>query len=218
MTKYLALLGLVFLPQIILAYNPIINTTVVPYQPLVIDARIEEEAQYLGQLIGDPHMYEFTLGAESILTLKVAQKDVETPLLLSLIAVKENTQNAGVTEVGRLAAKSAEPQLILEKVLGMSFLESQFFTATLTPGTYRVEVSTPDNYGKYMLLVGTKPSAAGYFNTLGHIRMVQKFFDYSIFAMVRSSYVKYPLGIIFISGLLYFTWRKRALIQSLRHG
>lgn len=215
---YLIAAVMLLVPQSIFAYNPILTTTTVPYEPMVIDGRVEEKAEYLGHLVGDPQMYEFTVGAETTLSLKVLQKAVDSPLLLSLITVKENTHNAGVSEVGRLTAKSAVLSLREDDVLNMSFLETQFFTATLTAGTYRVEVSTPDNYGKYMLEIGTEPTDAGYFTTLSNIRMVQKFFDESLFAMFGSSYVTYPLGILILLGLLYFTWSKRAAIQSLRHG
>lgn len=204
------------LPVFAFAYNPAINETTIPYEPMVINPRIEEGAEYLGQLLGDPQMYEFTIGVESVLSLRVAQVVTEDPLLLSLIAVKENTHNAGVVEVGRLSAKDVTWQLAFDPVLGMKFLETQLFTATITPGTYRVEVSTPDNYGKYMLRFGTTPKEAGYFATLADIRMVQKFFDYSIFRMFMSSAVYYPLGVVLLMILIYFTWRNRELIRS-RH-
>lgn len=207
-------LGLWLLPIFVFAYNPAINNTTVPYEPMVINPRIEEGAEYLGQLVGDPQMYEFTIGVESVLSLRVAQAVTDEPLLLSLIAVKENTHNAGVVEVGRLSAKEATLQLVFDPVLGMKFLETQFFNATITPGTYRVEVSTPDNYGKYMLRFGTEPKEAGYFATLADIRMVQKFFDHSIFRMFMSSAVYYPLGVLILIGLIYFTWRNRELIRS----
>lgn len=218
MYKYLLTSLLAFVPVALFAFNPILNTTSVPYEPMVIDGRIEEEVQYLGHLIGDPQMYEFTIGAETPLSLKVTQKEVESPLLLSLITVKENTHNAGVTEVGRLKAQPDNLLLREDSVLGMSFLESQFFTATLTPGTYRVEVSTPENYGKYMLTIGTKPAEVGYFTTLAQVRTVQKFFDRSFLAIFTSSYVKYPLGILLLLGLIYFTWRKHNALIALRYG
>lgn len=218
MYKHLIVAAFVFAPVCLFAFNPVLNTTVTPYVPMVINPRIEEEVQYLGNLIGDPQMYEFTIGAEASLSLKVAQEEADSTLLLSLITVKENTHNAGVAEVGRLPAAPDELILREDTVLGMSFLESNFFTATLTPGTYRVEVSTPDNYGKYMLTIGTKPAEVGYFSTIANVRTVQKFFGKSFFAIFTSSYVKYPLGILLLLGLIYFTWRKRTVIQSLRHG
>ncbi len=218
MYKHLTLLALLFVPQIILAYNPILNSTTIPYEPMVIDGRIEEEVQYLGHLVGDPHMYEFTIGAEMPLALKVTQLETSSPVLFSLIAVKENTHNAGVTEVGRLPARPEQLVTYTDTVLGMTLMESQFFNATLTPGTYRVEVSTPDNFGKYMLTIGTRTADVGYFETLGDIRTIQKFFDKSLFALLASSHIKYPLGSILLLVLIYVTWRKRAAIERFRHG
>jgi hypothetical protein len=196
------------------AYNPSVNTSTVPYAVVVIDNAITTQAEYLGELVGDPHMYEFTIGGEETLTLTVSQLENEPPLLLSLIAVKENNHNAGVAEVGRLTAKDIKWKVVDDSVLGLTFLRSQKFEADIGTGVYRVEVSTPDNIGSYMLTVGEEPVSPGYFSTLADIRQIQRFFGKSPLALLKSSYVYYPVGSLVLIGLLYYTWRNRQRIQK----
>jgi hypothetical protein len=195
------------------AYNPSINETVIPYQVYVMDNDIETEAEYLGTLAGDPHMYEFTIGIESKLVLELVQLDVATPVPFSLITVKQNNQNAGVVEVGRLRAKDITWEKTYDKGLALSLLQSQKFEADLKPGIYRVEVSTPDNFGSYMLTIGNSRLSAGYFENVGHVYTIQQFFGKSFLRIFISAYVYIPLGFLLMIGILIFT-RKRKLKNS----
>lgn len=215
--KYLVAVLFLVVPIFAFAFNPIFSATAVPYEVLTIDSRIEQQNEYLGELSGYPHMYEFTLGTEAVLVLKLAQKaDEDTaPLRLSLIVVKENTNNAGVAEVGRQTAKSDTAWTERrDSALALTLLEGEEFVENLTPGTYRVEVSTPDNYGKYLLTVGDDPQSSGYFKLLGDIRTIQAFFGLPFLAIFLSSAVYYPLGIILLLVGIYFTWRNRQRIRS----
>ncbi|HMO78386.1 MAG TPA: hypothetical protein PKD95_04285 [Candidatus Paceibacterota bacterium] len=204
---------LFLVPNLVLAYNPTINTTILPFDVVTIDGNIESEAQYLGKLIGYPQMYEFVLTEAATLTLELAQLSDENPIPFSLIIVKENSNNGGVSEVGRLQAKDISWSMVKDRVLGLKLLKSEVFVAELTAGVYRVEVSTPDNFGSYLLEVGDEPFNPGYFSTLSDIRTIQKFFDLSFFSLLRSSYVSYPLGIVILLILFYFTWRKREELE-----
>ncbi len=106
--------------------------------------------------------------------------------------------------------------MVDDAVLGLSFLRSQKFEAKIGMGVYRVEVSTPDNIGSYLLTVGEEHASPGYFATLADIYMIQRFFGKSPLALFRSSYVYYPIGSLILLGLLYYTWRNRYRIQN-RH-
>jgi hypothetical protein len=196
-----------------LAFNPTLKTTKVPYEVQVADSNIENEAEYLGELSGDPHMYEFAIGAKTNLVLRVSQLNSDTTIPFSLIAIKENNQNAGVTEVGRLKSSDVVWDINRNSTLGLTFLNSQTLEAEINPGIYRVEVSTPDNLGRYMLTIGAVAVNSGYFSTLYDIRLIQKAFGKSIFSLLGSSYVYYPLGITTLLFIFYFTWRKRDLIS-----
>ncbi len=196
------------------AYNPTMNTTTIPYSITTMNSQIEFKAEYLGELKGDPHMYEFTIGADTKLVASIWQLDTSEPIPFSIIAVRQNNQNAGVVEVGRLRSKEITWESTHDSVIGLSFLKSNTFEAEIGPGIYRVEVSTPDNFGKYMLVIGDAKASGGYFGTLGDIYKIRQFFGKPVFSMFASSYIYYPLGIIALLILFYFTWRKRELIKS----
>jgi hypothetical protein len=206
--RYLLLLALLFVPAFSLAYNPTLNTTTIPYEVMTISGQVGERAEYLGELTGYPQMYEFTIGKEEELTLTIVQKDTEVPLKLSLIAVKENTHNAGVSEVGRLGYSEVAWNKRRDSTLAITLLEAQEFVRPLTAGTYRVEVSTPDNFGKYMLVVGKETVDSGYFKLLGDVRTIQSFFGMPFLAIILSSafYANMLKFIVIVIFLTWFAW------------
>lgn len=199
------------------AYNPSINVPALPYAVYMANSDIATQAEYLGELVGDPHMYEFSIGADTKLALTITQLEDEAIIPFSLIAVKQNNQNAGVVEVGRLTAKDVVWSEVANSGLGLNLLASQKFEANITPGIYRVEVSTSENFGRYMLTIGEESADPGYFSTLADVRMIQKFFGASIFALFLSSYVYYPIGIALLLWLFVFTWRRRDLLSGKVH-
>lgn len=193
----------------VVAASPLVNQPAMPYAPLAISADIETEQLYLGELVGDPHMYEVTLEEESEFVLTLVQQSGETPIPFSLIVVRDNDNHRGVTEVGRLTGKDIQWGEYYDAALALSFLRSETISYPLTPGVYRFEVSTPDNFGKYLLVLGTKSDDTGYFAKLGDIRLVQNFFDVSFFRMFISTYVLYPVGVVGLLVLIYLTWRRQ---------
>lgn len=203
-----------FITTDVLAYNSHINDTAIPYEIYLIDSDIEKQSEYLGELVGDPQMYEFTITATTTLKLRLAQLETEPPIPFSLITVRKNDKNDGVSEVGRLLAKDIVQELVVDRVLGLTLLTSQAYEAKIGPGIYRVEVSTPENFGRYMLMVGDVPEEVGYFKTVSDVRTIQSFFGKPIFALFKSSYVHYPLGIIVLLGLFFVTWKKRNFIKN----
>jgi hypothetical protein len=195
------------------AFSPTISNPLIPYEVLTMDSNIETEKIYLGELKGDPHMYEFTLGKETDLVVTLVQKQKDN-LPLSLIVVRSNNNNRGVSEIGRLTAKENTWQAYRDNALGLSLSRSQTFNKKLGSGVYRLEVSTAENEGQYMLVVGTEPEDLGYFKTLSNIRLTQEFFGRSIFSMLSSSYVYYPIGIFILLYLIFLTWRKKEYLQQ----
>lgn len=199
------------------AYNSTKNIVSVPYEVTTIEGDLNSQKEYLGELKGDPHMYEFGVGSTTKLSLALMQA-VETDLLpLSLIIIKQNDDRGGVTEIGRLNNKNIKWQKFEDSALGVNLSKSESFVVDLSPGIYRVEVSSPDNIGKYALVIGDEKNAQGYFKELSNIYTIETFFGGSVFSMIKSSYVYYPLGIIILIILLYLTWRKRFQITSLKH-
>jgi len=178
-----------------------------------MDSDIGTEQIYLGELKGDPHMYEFTLGKETELVVTLVQKQDDN-LPLSLIVVRSNDNNRGVTEIGRLKGKEITWYPYHDSIIGMYFTKSETFSKTLGSGIYRLEVSTSENNGQYMLVIGTKAQNLGYLKTLSNIRLTQAFFHKSIILMLISSYVYYPIGILLLLCLIFLTWYKRDYLQQ----
>jgi len=200
------------------AYNPIINEVEIPYEVSVIRDGIEQRKEYLGELNGDPHMYEFALASGTTLTLFLQQKEEKTETIpLSLIVVKQNEDGGGVTEVGRLYKDNILWEPVNDKTLGIRFLQSNAFTTDIGPGIYRIEVSSPDNYGKYVLVIGEEGSNVGYFKKISVIHTYHTFFGGSIFSMIRSHYVLYTLVVIFILIFGYRVWSKRRLLEKFKN-
>jgi hypothetical protein len=195
------------------AYSPNFNEPAQPYDVFVMDSDIVTERQYLGELKGEPHMYEFALGADTELFVQLQQLKAKEPIPFSLLLVKENSQNAGVKEIARISGKATEWQSSRDSVLGLSFSQTEL-RETLGPGIYRLEVSTPENFGAYMLTVGEVKMGAGYFKTISDVKAIRGHFDKSIFSMWLSSYIYYPIGIVALLLLLYFTWRRQGLIKT----
>ena len=202
---------LLLVPGLAFAALPIENRPVLPYEALAIDAMIEEKQVYLGDLRGDPHMYEVTIAEPKQFVATLWQRpesDVVVPF--SLILVKSNDNNRGVTEVGRLVGKEVTWNTIYDGVLAMKLARSEAIVHELSPGTYRFEVSTPENIGRYMIVVGEDSSSAGYLATLKEIRAVHQFFGVSGLRLLISTHVMYLLGSAFLlASLLYLGYRRR---------
>ncbi len=214
--KFIALLFFSFSPSFALAYNPMPNEITVPYEITTI-SDLSTQTEHLGELKGDPHMYEFAVGETTELNMALMQIDSGTIIPFSLIVIKQNEDRGGVSEIGRLTGGSVEWQKVEDAVLGLNFEKTQMFTAELRPAIYRVEVSTPENYGKYALVIGKNQIDDNYLAKLTDIYTFQKFFDGSIFSMIKSTYVYYPLGILVVLVVFYFTWRSRNKIKGLNN-
>lgn len=197
------------------AASPIENKPVIPYEVMTINSQIENEQVYLGELVGDPHTLEFSIGAEMNLIVNLAQEVYEGGIEpLSIIVVKINDNKRGVKEMGRVKASDMVWAVEYESTLGLTLSRAETFSLELGPGIYRLEVSSAENRGKYMLTVGDKPNPEWYFSTLADIRQIQSFFGHSFLRIFMSTYVFYPLGIVIMLGLIYFTWRHRGRLTK----
>jgi hypothetical protein len=217
MKFYLAVLltvpSLIFFTSMASAFEAVPVSPRIPYDAITIDSRIATLRSYLGELTGDPHMYEFTIGESQTLALKIKQKDGEL-LPLSVIIVKARDNDRGVREIGRVSGQASTSwQSVYDGGLGIPLVEGETFTADLEAGVYRVEVSTPENIGKYLLAIGKEDSEAGYFASVAAVYRTQHFFDYSPFRILSSSYIYYPIGIVVLVTLIFFTWRYRQKIS-----
>lgn len=181
-----------------------------PYETYVISAPPSEQRGYLGELTGYPDIYEIT-SSEPFELRAVVRQPANAQMLapFSLIAVRQDDRGGGVSEIARLKQPVTDWQVVSDPVVALTFKESEMISVPVSAGTYRVEISTPDNAGVYWLQIGATPERSGYFGTLGHIQAVQQHFDASWWRFLWSSYVFYPLGSVLLLLGIYVTWRNR---------
>jgi hypothetical protein len=61
---------------------------------------------------------------------------------------------------------------------------------------------------------GTEDADDGYFVSLSGVNRTQEFFGFSFFRLLSSSYVYYPLGIVFVLFIIQRMWKYRKLITQ----
>jgi hypothetical protein len=178
-----------------------------PYEIVPIEVTMPEQISFLGTLSDFPVMYEIRSDEPFTFTAALAQPLKQELQPFSLLLIRRNDRGGGVTEVARQPFIPDDWTTKRDSLLGVSFLQSPTLTEEVGPGTYRLEVSTPDNQGQYMFTVGTEQAEVGYFDQLGYIRQTQVYFGYGFFSMLKSSFVYYPLGIVLLLLGIFQTWR-----------
>ncbi len=201
----LALVTLVALPVYALDTSPL--EPAVPFEPVVLaEPDVELSRTYLGTLDGYPDMVEFSVFASTSLALQLWQAPTDTPTQFGLIVVRVNEDGRGVTEVARAQQERVVWETTPIEALGSSLTVSESLETTLAPGQYRIEVSTPTNQGAYVLQL-LNGEGHGYFTTVASVFAVQQHFSLGVFALLRSPYVLYPIGLVVVGLGLFFTWR-----------
>ena len=201
------------LPFTVSAYAP--QTFVPEVQFATVPLELPEgELNVLGTLENFPIMYETRLESERDLQVQLSQRFSQQPRQFSVIVVRVLENNRGVQEIARINPQSDEWTPMKDSALGFTLIQSPTVTESLTPGTYRIEVSTPDNVGPYMVSFGSSDESRGYFGMLADAYTMQQHFDYSIFRMLLSSTIYYPLGIVLLLYGLRQTWKYRSMISN----
>jgi hypothetical protein len=163
---------------------------------------------FFGALEGLPETYEIHASESFTLYAHIRTPDLPTNTnTLAGIIIKE--QRRGVTEVTRMHAADASWEVMRDTLTGNTYREGATFEQELGPGVYRIEVHTPDNAEKYVLMVGNHTDMTlGYFTLLGRLMEVQRFHEQSAFWVIRSPYVYIPL-IVIIGGVGGVWWYMR---------
>lgn len=213
--KYFLLLGTFLLPVFAVAFSPIVSKVEQPYEIITVDFEPNASAYYLGELENYPVMYEVTSEESFVLSASLFQlKNNDEPIDFSLIAVRKNDRGGGVSEVKRQRFDSSTWVVEKDSKTGLTFWKSEEFINEVEAGTYRIEISTTKNQGKYLLKFGPGEDDEGYFSSLAGVRRTHQFFGYSVVTMFTSSLVYYPLGILFVLFSIERTWRYRKLIAK----
>ena len=163
---------------------------------------------YYGTLKDFPHTYEivsrepFTLFAEVLMPDK---KESET--IVSGIIIREIGGGGRVTEVARMLARDATWDSFYEPIGGDRYLRGTSYEGEQPAGTYRIEVTAPDNDQKYVLVVGKREDFGniGYFESVRRVAGVKAFFGKSRIMVIQSPLVYVPLLLlVLIGGCIYY--------------
>lgn len=198
------------------AYDLFVTDVAKPYDLVSIESDIEYHQVHLGSLEDYPVMYEVNVLKTSALITSLRQlyRGGQEPIPFTLIIVKQDGRGGGVTEIARFTPKAEDWIRQKDKKIGLTFWNSEEITEELSPGVYRIEVSTPANKGKYLLNFGEQSEKIGYFSSLSRARSIQKHMDFSILRMLSLPSVYYPLGIIL---LLYIVIKVRKSLKKVNH-
>lgn len=179
------------------------NRPQTPYEllPMIVGDGFGE---YLGELHNSPVAYEFALATTTVARFVLTQTRKGDPEPLALLIVRE-LPNGRVELVERMSAKNGEWKEFDDGWLGMSWWALSPVSVTLEPGSYRVEVSSPVNEGRYRLVVG-EVGWEGYGAMWGRIKTTNTFFGRGIGDWLESWFV---LGHVLLVVLGYLWFRNR---------
>jgi hypothetical protein len=208
MYRFLCVIALVLLSvaSVARAYDVSVETVPEQYEVIQLSGDPEHKQTILGELSNAPEMYEVKSDHDFTLTVEIraVPGDLARPQFSGII-VRQKEQ-LGVEEVARMKAIDAAWTSISDGTTGLVYQAGPFFSEKVKAGTYHIEVSTPDNSGKYMLVVGNTDESAGYIDTLHAIGVVYDFYGLGTFAMYHSPYIYYPVGIVVVILLIIGTW------------
>jgi hypothetical protein len=204
-----------FVAMPVSAFNAVTEVVPVQYEVVSINEP-DREHLILGELSNSPEMYEIVSEEPFTLTLKTraVPDDVLLPQLNVMIIRQKEVR--GVEEVARLKASDVSWEREKDGNTGLPYLAGPEFSEHLEAGTYHIEISTPDNVGKYMLMLGDTPDESGYFASLASVKMVHAFYGTNPIRLINSPFVHYPLGILLMLVLIGSTylWHRRMKLQA----
>jgi hypothetical protein len=201
------------------AYEVIPHTVPVPYDILPIEGEATAQKLIIGELRDYPQMIEIVSDKEFMLTVGLRAVPGEVVPQFTGIVVRV-LQPRGVEEVTRLKPSTTTWSEAVDPVSKLPYQIGPVYEGVVPAGTYRIEVSTPENAGKYILVLGGQDVQVGYGATWRAVATMYEFYDASKFGMLRTPLVYYPLGIIvLLAGFGYTVYRTRDRLPLLqRHG
>ena len=165
---------------------------------------------FYGELSGFPHTYEIQAKEPFTLFTQILQPDIESSKNnISGLVIKDRGRGSRVEKIVSLKATDGLWETSYEPFGGDTYRNGPSFERTLDPGIYRIEVNTPNNVEKYVLVVGKREEMTlGYFELVGRIAEVKVFFGKSKFRVIESPFVYVP---VLILGVIigYIVYRKR---------
>lgn len=210
-------LGVVILfPWQSLAYTPIfVEQKNVMQENAIIE--VDASRWFFGELEGFPHTFVVTYTEPTVLNVHILLPDIpSTKNNVSGLIVREPEQRGRVELIARMQSASAGWELYDEWTGGDTYRMGPSFSKELPPGTYRVEVSTPNNVEQYVLVYGDMYAndMQGYITRLKNIARVKVFFGKSSWAIAESPYVYIPVVLCLLASVLLVVMRRRKRFHS----
>ena len=163
----------------------------------------ESGQYYYGELKGFPHTYQFVVEEPVQMSAEVLVRD-RTSTNTSIIIIKE--ERRGVSEVDRRTGKDVSWEREKESVSNLRFWQTPELATELAPGVYRLEVSSPNNSGRYLLSLGTGSPEYSYFEQFSLAFSLHRYFGIGWVGVFGVWQVVLPFFILFG---LYRYWRRR---------
>jgi hypothetical protein len=207
MVRTLLFGAILVMPLCVFAYTSVITKpkdqrTIVTIQ----DSALAQE--FFGRLDGFPHTFEFEVSTAHPFKVLLSVPDIAVQKNdLSVIVVKQ--ERRGVTEVKRTVIKEQLWEATRDRMLVESFRNGGTLEAHLEPGVYTLEVSSPNNEGKYRLVLGTEKINRGYFANLRTLFEVKAFLDNSKFGALFSPLLYVPILLLLCISVIFIYRRKK---------
>lgn len=180
------LFSITFFPLQLVA--PVSENAVTPLQD---PARLQ---MFYGTLKNAPHTYEFSIAKTQTFDARILMPITDSEkTMASAILIKEPEGKGRVTEIARLTASSETPKKEYFGALGSSLYQGPTFSGTLEPGTYRLEVHTPNNNEQYVLETGSREDGPWYGAFLAQLVPFKHFVDASVLSLFAAPVLLLPL-------------------------
>lgn len=166
---------------------------------------------YYGELTGSSQRFELSSLEPFTLYVQVLEPDIENADKNHSAIVYRQLED-GEEVVSELNAGVATWEPFFEVFGGDTYLEgAEYREEEASAGTYLIEVSSPENTGKYVLVTGTVEDFSGtsFLATVYEIFKVKLFFEKPPLSIFQTPFVYVPTILLLLIGTsLYFVVRR----------
>lgn len=209
MKRYFLLL-LLCVPAVAAAHVPVL-----PQPSSYVDGYVITEPSishaFYTELTGTPQTYLFTLSSDQPLFVELTVPDIKEARDNITGIIIRKSDNGRYEEVARLNPQDATWESFFEVFGGDSYRRGASFDGDVKAGEYLLEVSTVDNLGKYVLVVGKEEdlSQVGLFETMKRIYQVKRYFGKPPIAVMQSPFYYVPFAAVVVLIAVIVWYRKR---------
>ena len=166
-----------------------------------------EAQEFFGTLRGFPHAFELTLHEPLIFTIQVFEHATDQNRDTTLLLVKQ--ERRGVTEIGRAEGGQATWEEAYDRVFTETFVKGGVIQQELEPGSYLLEVSSPNNDSRYRLVLADDAVGYGYFEALRTLFALKSHYGSPYASVLLSPLVYLPLVVLVCGCFTYLAYRRK---------